>query len=144
MKRTPLARRTPLKARAALARVPRPRRTRPADDIPQMNRFRVKLRADFHCEACGLDMLNRLGAEMHHRQPKGMGGRSHPDRHSPANLLFLCPNCHRDITNHPKAAYDMGHLVRRGHDPGRTAVLVYRYGWVTLDDAGSYTEAVPS
>lgn len=132
MRRTPITRKTPLTA-SKLARVsPRPRPQPAATDVPQINRHRVKLRADFRCEVCGLDMFNKLGGQVHHRQPRGMGGSSNPERHSPANLLFLCPECHADIESHRAAGYDLGRLVRRGDDPLETPVLVHRYGWVYL------------
>lgn len=148
MKRSgPLPRRTPL-ARVPFARKPsepsEPAKRRPPqnpDTVPLLNRNRVKLRADFHCEACGLDMLNRVGGEIHHRQPRGMGGRRHhAERHSPANLLFLCPACHRDIEVHRAAAYGFGWLVHRWLNPAHQNVMIYGRGWVRLTDAGTYDE----
>ena len=83
-------------------------------------------------------MLSRVGGQIHHRQPRGMGGRrAHPARHSPANLLYLCPACHRDIEVYRSAAYGFGRLVHRWHNPAKTPVMIHRYGWVLLDDDGS-------
>jgi 5-methylcytosine-specific restriction protein A len=142
----PLTRRTGL-ARVPFARKPAegPAPSKPwpkqhRDEIPPPVRLRVKLRADYHCEACGVDMLTRSGGELHHRQPRGMGGRSHPERHSPANLLFLCPGCHRDIEVYRAAAYGFGRLVHRWLNPAHQNVLIHGRGWVRLDADGSYAE----
>lgn len=145
MKRTPLTRKTPL-ARVPFARKP-PEPTTVArwpkqhrDEIPIRNQQRVKLRADYRCEACGTDLFHHAGGELHHRVPKGMGGRSHPERHSPANLLFLCHDCHRHVTENPRTAYGFGRLVHRWLNPANQNVMVWGHGWVRLDAYGGYVE----
>lgn len=146
MKRTALARKTPL-ARGPFARKhPEPSTDKRwpkqhRDEIPLRNQQSVKLRADYRCEGCGDDLFHRAGGELHHRVPKGMGGRSHPERHSPANLLFLCHSCHRNVTENPRAAYGFGRLVHRWLDPAHQNVLIHGRGWCLLDHHGNYVQA---
>ena len=43
------------------------------------------------CEKCGIVRANRQFFEVHHIKPRSEGGTD-----DSANLIILCPNCHRD------------------------------------------------
>ena len=72
------------------------------------------------CAACG----RPLGAEgvVHHRQPKGMGGRKGARRKGlyadrPPWTVVLHDACHRAVHGNPRAAYEAGLLVPSWADP---------------------------
>lgn len=111
--------------------------------IPAGARAALRERSQGCCEACGAASAEHA----HHRQPRGAGGTSLADPHSPANLLHLCPPCHgrveahRDpITGEPADTYALGLHVRRGTDPWtipvRLAHGVYGPAWWWLDHQG--------
>lgn len=89
-------------------------------------------RSSGRCERCA-----RLRAsEVHHRLGRRMGGTRSADIHKLANLMHLCSQCHRWITENPKSAYASGWCVRSHLDPAEVAVF-YRGQWVFLTDDGS-------
>lgn len=117
-----------------------------ATQIPASVRATLRERSQGKCEACGL----RPATEAHHRQPRGAGGTSSREAHSPANLVHLCGACHgrveahRDpITGEPADTYALGLHVQRGLDvtaaPVRLAHPVYGAGWWWLNDDGTLT-----
>ncbi len=109
-----------------------------AKDIPDLVRSIVALRSNGICELCSASRFH----ELHHRQPRGMGGTKRLDIHSPANLLALCWRCHHEnVEVQRESAYEKGWLVRRGSDPAETRVwlhTVFGPGWYLLDDEGLY------
>ncbi len=72
----------------------------------------VLARSGGYCERCG-----RGAEQIHHRQPRGMGGTRAPAIHDPANLLHLCSGCHLWVETNRAAALAAGLLVSRYQDP---------------------------
>lgn len=95
------------------------------------------IRSGGACEICGtLDGP----FERHHRKRRRDGG----DRFS--NILILCSEHHRWVTEHPKEARAAGWIVSVARDPASVPVLWRREVWVFLDDQGGMTpcfEPVP-
>lgn len=164
LKRTPLARKAPLVRRAELPRGPvrslnatrvkTPARRRPRDTGPTpAERALVVDRAGWCCELCG----RRLGHHdtgfvaphsIHHRQPRGLGGSSRPERNAAYNLLLLCGSatslggCHQLVESRRAHAEEQGWLVRHGTDPAEVPVYVTGYGAVLLTGDGRYAPVV--
>src|SRR5699024_11712425 len=98
MKRTPLRRRTPLKAAKPIARRTKTRtgagRTsgsgKPSAGIPEAVRNEIRARSGGKCEHC----RKAPATEMHHRLPRSRGGL-----HDPFNLIHLCALDH-EVTAH--------------------------------------------
>lgn len=88
----------------------------------------IRQRAGYKCELCGLSV--HLG-QIHHRQPRGMGGTRSQSRSSCANGLYVHPSCHAMIESQRERAYMMGWLVRTGFSPDSTAVKLWD-GWFLL------------
>jgi hypothetical protein len=162
MRRTPLARKTPLRAskgittrKAALNRraVQAARRT-PRDTGPSQEvRAMVIVRSSGCCEHCGRQ-LHEAGQwidehSFHHRRPRGMGGTNRPETNGAANLLLLCGSgttgCHGLIEAGRAMAHESGQLLWQTQDPAEVPVwilqrglgLVSRLAPALLDDDGS-------
>lgn len=138
MKRTPLVRKTPLQSRSQLARTPMrptrtPRLTR-AEAVLASSRVVVWERDMARCARCGAP-----GSDVHHRNPRGMGGASRSVTvHLPSNLVVVCRQCHRflETTQRGSAILD-GWIVRTGRQkPSEVPVPHHALGWVLLDDEG--------
>jgi hypothetical protein len=95
---------------------------------------RVVLRRDDHrCVRCG-----REACDVHHRQPKGMGGTSNEEvAFGLANLISLCRECHSFVHANPLEAYKTGYLVHSWDDPETIAVLTKSWGTVSFRSDGS-------
>lgn len=83
------------------------------------------------CERCG----NRPPVERHHRKRRRDGGDTL------SNLLFLCSDCHRFITDQPESATRaraQGYIVPALGiaTPETLPVLQWGTTWVLLDDDG--------
>lgn len=91
--------------------------------IPTAVVLEVLNRADSHCEACGGFHTDPMA--LHHRLPRSAGGLDVAE-----NLMHVHRDCHNvapgSIHQNPDRSYALGHLVRRGHDPARHAVLTRR------------------
>lgn len=92
----------------------------------------IRDRAKFYCERCG----ERMGHEIHHRRPRGMGSTHRPETNQPSNGLLLCQPCHLFVESNRKRALEHGWLVRQHQDPIQVPVL-YRGTKVWLDDNGN-------
>ena len=96
-------------------------------------------RAQGGCERCGRDLTYEFWSQ-HHRQPRGLGGTSKPDR--PSNLLLLdgsgTSGCHGWVESHREEAMRFGWLVSQYSEPSLEPVL-RRGVWVLLDDEGGWT-----
>lgn len=104
----------------------------------QHTRDMVRKRAEDCCELCG---LWAVAAQVHHRQPRHMGGSSDPRINAPSNLVLFCAMCHQWVeTAERAAAYQYGWLVPRGHDPAQYPFLLWGR-WVYLTDNGAYYAA---
>lgn len=77
----------------------------------------VRLRADGHCEACGLFLFGIV--VLHHRKLRSQGGR-----HTVENLILVHARCHDAIHDQPNRSYDLGHMVRRRFDPASVSVTL--------------------
>ena len=144
MKRSPLQRRTPLKAKAPLRRTPMKtaaKPTGPARDVVDA----VLERSGFACERDGAGLGDRRGIDyhIHHRRPRAAGGSSRPDTNKPPNLLALCPRCHRDVESSREQALLDGFLLVQADDPLVVPVKIrgQRRVWLTPD--GRYSPTPP-
>jgi hypothetical protein len=98
----------------------------------QATRDAIVKRANGRCEICGMRIENR---QVHHRQPRGMGGSRGAEISSASNGLLLDPLCHSMVEGDRKRAYMMGWLVRRGIQPHSREVLLWD-GWFVLTADG--------
>ena len=85
-------------------------------------------RAGYKCEICGLSMV--IG-QIHHRQPRGMGGTRSKSRSSCSNGLYVHAKCHAMVESQRERAYMMGWLVKTGYQPESTPVKLWD-GWFVL------------
>lgn len=109
MKRTPLKRKTQLRARAATKRVKPTARSAPPG-FPEEVRMQVRFRSRGECEVKS-KVCTGTAAHFHHRKL-----RRHKD-HTAANCLYACRACHDHIHANPTKAYLMGYLLRSTDDP---------------------------
>ena len=93
----------------------------------------IQERADYRCEICGIRMA--YGGQIHHRQPRGMGGSRNKEIASPANGIYVHMNCHAMVESIRSRAYTMGWLVHRGRSIGSQEVRLWD-GWFLLTDDG--------
>jgi 5-methylcytosine-specific restriction enzyme A len=81
-------------------------------------RIAVLERDEYNCVKCG-----RPATDVHHRQPKKMGGTKNARIvYGLANLVSLCRLCHSWIHGNPNESYDAGWLVRSGKDPEEVGI----------------------
>lgn len=105
----------------------------------------VLARAHGRCEGCGLE----LTLEVHHRQPRGMGGVSRLGAavsNAVPNLLALGRVCHDLTEAEPTACRDLGWLVPHPIDSWTVPALlrtVNGYGWYRLELDATYTWVDP-
>lgn len=105
-RRTPLARKTPLK------RTPMKRRA--TSDRAEADEFRRRVMQVDYCQV-GVPGCTLRSERAHHVLPRGMGGGSAHDR----NLgLACCDFCHRWVHAHPAESYENGWLMRHGSGDG--------------------------
>jgi hypothetical protein len=94
----------------------------------------------FGCSYCG-DGPSRISdrglrLEIHHRLPKGRGGKDSPD-----NLVTICglgnaAGCHRSMDQNRAAALARGFVLHTGQDPlDVPAVYHDEVAWLLLRDA---------
>ena len=94
----------------------------------------VKERSNGLCERCGRGGYADLGLEMHHRK-----NRSQMGKWNPANIVSLCPPCHRWATVNVNDSCMFGFGVKSYQL--ESEVPVFRWGrWVLLDDDGNIKE----
>lgn len=107
MKRTPLVRRTPLRATAALSRTTRlspvSRKQKARNAAYAALRPAVVERDGGLCQRCGAP-----GTECHHK-----AGRIGDRLLALDNLVLLCSACHQFLTEHPLDAIAEGYSERR-------------------------------
>lgn len=132
-----LSRKTPL-ARTVMRREPAQQtRQRPnSNDWPQDTRDAVSSRSRGRCEIALKGTCTGPATDMHHRQAR------RTRRHTPANALHACRDCHAWVTREPAASRGLGWIVSVYSRPESTPVLV-RGRWVLLSDDGRYLEATP-
>ena len=137
MKRTPIRRKTPLRASRPVSKRPpsKPRHRRLPDPSPEFwreQREALYARAAGRCERAGCS-LDDNGMEAHHRKLRSRGGG-----HGLENLAALCPACHRWCHEHPQAATEAGFIVPSVADPGARAVVLHDGRTVRLTVDGAY------
>lgn len=103
----------------------------------------VLVRANQICEGCGRSQAD----EVHHRQPRGMGGvhgGAALHANSPANLLALCRVCHDRTEDQPEEMRRLGWLVPHYTDawttPAYLRLILGQAWWYLLPDL-SYQRA---
>lgn len=107
-------------------------------------RPQIFARAHNLCEGCG----RTRAEEVHHRQPRGMGGvHGAAARHSNSapNLLALCRPCHNITEDEPTLARSWGWLVEHPLDSWTEPALivpVYGRGWWYLEPDLTYRLAL--
>lgn len=148
MKRTPITRKTPLRARTPMRRIgitpgkssvnPVRAQRPPVTAVERAGRAAVRARCGGICEVC-----SRVQAtEWQHRKPRSAGGTW-----DPSNGLAVCYSCHhKRIHANPSEAYAMGWSVKRAHVPAKVPVYAGNGGWarwVWLRDDGSMDPVSP-
>ena len=117
MKRSPLKRGTkPLVRRTPLRSRPEPSHLRDAKQA-------VRERSGGQCEA-GTPACTGRAVHVHHVLPRSAGGK-----HSTANLLHCCRECHDFIHAHPALSYRLGWLKRRTNGEKCPACNGHGYGY---------------
>lgn len=102
--------------------------------LPAPQRGLIVERAQGLCERCG-----RPGTDVHHRQPRQMGGTRRAEVHAATNLVLLCRDCHHHIEVHRDDGYRSGWLVHSWDDPASVPLRVWLYRMeVWLENDGSY------
>jgi 5-methylcytosine-specific restriction endonuclease McrA len=98
--------------------------------IPTNVRRDVRLRDMGRCRRCGM-----AGTEQHHRIRRRDGG------HRRSNIVLLCHDCHRDVTENPLTAKLTGYIVPPWIEDGTlvTPLQDSNGRWVLLDDEGGVT-----
>ncbi|BAL87357.1 hypothetical protein AMIS_21370 [Actinoplanes missouriensis 431] len=150
MKRTAIARRTPLRSGTPLARTSSlaPKHTRQtAKPKRQPPGVPARVRAALKQRSCGVCEIQAPGCDGRavdpsHRITTGMGGRhgaAAARHHVLSNLLHACRGCHSGALHAmPAAAYWRGWMLHSHEDPTSVPVL-YRGVWSLLTDAGDVT-----
>lgn len=107
-------------------------------------RGRVLERDGFRCVRCGVSIEGRPH-NVHHRDPRGMGGTSDPAANSPANLITVCGSattgCHGWIEGNRAAAAELGFLVLMGERADGKPLPVHGVGLRLLTAGGEYAVA---
>lgn len=114
------------------------RKTGASDEV----RMSVMMRAGFKCERCG-QSVQTIPVSIHHRRPRAMGGTHRIETNYPSNLMVLCGSgtsgCHGYLESHRAEAKDYGFIIPQYEMPNNVPVKTYSYGWVLLNDDGSFT-----
>lgn len=117
MKRVPLQRRTPLRAKSPQRRTAKPGQRRPpkpgfSDDTKATIRARSRGRCEISTDGC-----TQRAVHFHHRKL-----RRHGD-HSVVNGLHVCSSCHDYAHANPDIAMTMGWIVASWLEPGEVRML---------------------
>lgn len=98
---------------------------------PTRATVRVVVERDGVCLRCRRAEIEQI----HHRQPRGLGGTRNPDINSPANLISLCAECHHYIEINRVKSRLAGWLVSHWDDPKEIPISTPS-GLVWLTDDG--------
>jgi 5-methylcytosine-specific restriction enzyme A len=152
----PPVRRAPLKAtasikpgkQAALKAAPKKATGRQSTGPDRLTVDAIYERDGWSCFCCGGAVGPERGEDhhIHHRRPRAMGGTNRPDTNSPANLLLLCPDCHRLIESERVWALQQGLLLVQADDPALVAVRIH-HAWpdlIYLTADAQYSRTPPS
>lgn len=103
----------------------------------ESTRTKIKFRSSNRCELCGSRLVN---GQIHHRQPRGMGGSPHDEaKGGAANGLHVHFKCHELIEQNRAKALEYGWLVPQHGDSSLTPVRLWD-GWWLLADDGSMSQ----
>jgi len=70
-------------------------------------------------------VCQREAGAVHHRQVRGQGGSSDPDRnYGLANLVSLCAFHHAEVHENPAESYENGLLVHSWADPAACPIVL--------------------
>lgn len=100
----------------------------------------VRIRANGHCERCGISIVNRP-ASIHHRRPRGMGGTRAEGINTPENCVVLCGSgttgCHGWVESYRETAIEEGWLLPRRdqRDPAEAPVFAEGDWYLVTADA---------
>lgn len=146
LRRTRLARHTPLEPGSPPVRKTPLKRTRlapsrPRPAVPDDVRTTIRIRAKDLCEIGIPGLCHGWGCDPSHRIPRGMGGthgNGADESARPSNVMWGCRPCHDWIEHNPEAAERefVGWKVRRGFDPAQVPVLYRHQRLVWLDNTG--------
>jgi hypothetical protein len=140
MKRTPLKRKTGIKATPAArmtARTRAKKQTRKYDPAEKPAREAVYSRSGGNCEIRLRGVCTGQGQEWHHRKNRSQGGPW-----SASNGLHACRKCHAAVTDTRPEYKAAGWCVEQWQVPAEVPVLI-PFGWVLLDDHGCFTPSLP-
>jgi hypothetical protein len=107
VKRTPLKRKTPLRAKRGMVRVPLRAKGRRSAGWNRSRQWTLD-RAHGRCEALVHEDCTKRAEHVHHILMRSQGGSD-----DPANLLACCHLCHHWIHHHPALSYRLGFLAHR-------------------------------
>lgn len=98
----------------------------------ESTRVKIKMRAGMRCDLCG---GRTTGGQIHHRQPRGMGGSANDEaKGTPANGLYVHPHCHENIEMDRTRSLKYGWLVRQSDEAEHMPVLLYDGWWLLAAD----------
>ena len=103
-------------------------------EFTEATRAVIRDRADHRCEICGTRMA--YGGQIHHRQPRGMGGTKIKGKESAANGIYVHNSCHRMIESERERAYMLGWLVKSNMSTASQEIKLWD-GWFLLTDEGA-------
>lgn len=106
-----------------------------ATPIPKKSRNLVVARDKSRCVRCAAPAAK---GEWHHRRSRSIRDAH---THSPANGIHLCTLCHKWVHDNPFEARASGFIVSRFANPVLEPVRHALYGWVYLDEDGTFREA---
>lgn len=137
LRRSPIARKTPLRSGGFLRRaVAKVRRRNTGPD--RATRLVVWERSGGMCEMA--HGCNAMAVDVHHRKPRRSGGTKDPLVNSPANLLAICRAGHNWVESNRMEALLQGLLLHSTEQP-RGVPVVLRYGLVHLTHDGQWEAA---
>jgi hypothetical protein len=114
MKKVPLQRRTPLRAKGPVRRARQSQKRKRPTGFTDETKARVRRRSANQCEIPGCP---RKGEHFHHRKLRRFGDHSHE------NCLHVCGVHHTWIHANPEASYTLGYLVQSWRSPVEVPVL---------------------
>jgi len=101
-------------------------------EFTEVTRTLIKTRAGQRCEACGARIEG--SGQIHHRQPRGMGGSRRQETRSAANGVYVHPRCHAEIESRRKRSAALGFLVGVGRSTEEAPIRLWDGWWLLLPD----------
>lgn len=97
---------------------------------------RLVVGRDGQCVARATHTMAKVGEQIHHRRPRGMGGTRVSDSGCASNLIWVCRACHEWIESHRESAVANGWVIVHGMERPQTLPLLYLGRWMYLTDDG--------